>query len=96
MTFTMALGMIAGTLTTLAYLPQLLKTWRSKSAEDISWGMLITLWIGIVLWLVYGSYTHDLPVICANVVTLLFASVILGLKIKYKRAQQTVNQPVTK
>ncbi|NEQ30922.1 MAG: hypothetical protein F6K04_07955 [Leptolyngbya sp. SIO4C5] len=81
---TTTLGLIAGSLTTIAYLPQLVKTWKTKSAEDISWGMLITLCLGISLWLVYGSYIHDLPVICANVVTLALASIILGLKVYYR------------
>lgn len=79
------LGLTAGTLTTLAYLPQLFKTWKSKSADDISWIMLITLCIGIVLWLVYGTYVHDVPVIAANLTTLFFTSLILTLKIRYRR-----------
>ncbi|MGJ3247808.1 MAG: SemiSWEET transporter [Elainellaceae cyanobacterium] len=78
------LGLTAGTLTTLAYLPQLFKTWKSKSADDISWIMLITLCIGIVLWLVYGTYVHDVPVIAANLTTLFFTSLILTLKIRYR------------
>ena len=78
------LGLVAGALTTAAYFPQLIKTWRSKSAGDISWTMLITLCMGIVLWLVYGVYVHDLPVILANVLTLVFTSVILILKIRYR------------
>ena len=86
MEFTTTLGLIAGSLTTIAYLPQLIKTWKSKSADDLSWSMLITLCVGIVLWLVYGSYVHDIPVICANVVTLILSSIILGLKIRYKRS----------
>ncbi|MEB3355163.1 MAG: SemiSWEET transporter [Synechococcales bacterium] len=85
------LGLVAGSLTTIAYLPQLLKTWRSKSAEDISWSMLITLCLGIVLWLVYGSYVHDLPVILANVVTLMLTSFILVLKIRYRRCRQYID-----
>ncbi|MBD2124151.1 SemiSWEET transporter [Trichocoleus sp. FACHB-262] len=86
MEFTTTLGLIAGSLTTIAYLPQLIKTWKSKSADDLSWSMLITLCVGIVLWLVYGSYVHDIPVICANIVTLVLSSIILGLKIRYKRS----------
>jgi MtN3 and saliva related transmembrane protein len=78
------LGIVAGTLTTLAYLPQVIKTWRSKSADGVSWSMLIILCVGIALWLVYGLYVHDMPVIFANVVTLLLSSIILGLKIRYE------------
>ena len=81
--FTTTLGLVAGVLTTLAYLPQLIKTWQSKSADDLSWSMLIILCIGIILWLIYGFSVHDIPLIAANIVTLLIASVILVLKIKY-------------
>lgn len=84
MNTTTALGLFAGLLTTIAYLPQLIKTWKTKSADDISWSMLITLCVGIVLWLVYGSSVHDLPLIAANIVTLVFSSSILILKIRYK------------
>lgn len=79
-----ALGLFAGLLTTIAYLPQLIKTWKTKSADDISWSMLITLCIGIVLWLIYGAYVHDVPLIAANVATLVFSSSILILKIRYR------------
>ncbi len=82
--FTTTLGLVAGVLTTIAYLPQLIKTWQSKSAQDLSWSMLIILCIGIILWLVYGVSVHDVPIIAANIVTLLLASVILVLKIRYK------------
>ncbi len=78
------LGLVAGVLTMIAYLPQLIKTWKSKSADDLSWSMLIILCTGIVLWLVYGIYIHNLPVIAANVVTFVFATIILVLKIRYK------------
>lgn len=83
---TTTLGIVAGTLTTLAYLPQVIKTWRSKSADGVSWSMLIILCLGIALWLVYGLYVHDMPVIFANVVTLLLSSIILGLKVRYEGA----------
>jgi MtN3 and saliva related transmembrane protein len=82
---TTALGLVAGVLTTLAYLPQLIKTWKSRSANDLSWSMLIILCTGIVLWLVYGFWVHDIPIIAANVVTFLFAAIILFLKIRYNK-----------
>ncbi|OUL18961.1 hypothetical protein BV372_33880 [Nostoc sp. T09] len=82
--FITILGLTAGVLTTIAYLPQLIKTWKSKSAEDLSWSMLIVLCTGIILWLVYGTYVHDIPIIAANIVTFLFAGMILVLKIKYR------------
>ncbi|MEM1426985.1 MAG: SemiSWEET transporter [Cyanobacteria bacterium P01_H01_bin.130] len=80
---TTLLGISAGFLTTMAYFPQVMKTWQSKSAEDMSWTMLVALCVGIVLWLVYGLEVHDTPVIVANIVTLMFTTTILGLKIAY-------------
>jgi MtN3 and saliva related transmembrane protein len=77
------LGLIAGTLTTIAFLPQLVKTWKSKSAKDVSFGMLSIFGTGVVLWIGYGILISALPVILANVVTLLLVSAILLLKIKY-------------
>lgn len=83
--FTTTLGLVAGVLTTIAYLPQLIKTWQSKSADDLSWSMLIILCVGIVLWLVYGFSVRDIPIVAANIVTFVLASVILVLKIRYKQ-----------
>jgi MtN3 and saliva related transmembrane protein len=90
--FITLLGLIAGILTTLAYLPQALKTWKSRSADDISWSMLIILSVGIVLWLVYGVWIRDIPLIVANVVTFFLTSLILILKIRYKKAARAIDQ----
>ena len=79
----MLLGLAAGTLTTIAFCPQLIKTWKTKSARDMSFGMLTTFCTGVFLWLVYGLLIHSIPVIVANVVTLVLAGAILALKIKY-------------
>lgn len=79
-----ALGIVAGSLTTFAYLPQVLKTWRSRSADGMSWSMLIILCVGISLWLVYGVYANDMPLILANLFTLIFSSAILAVKIRYE------------
>jgi MtN3 and saliva related transmembrane protein len=84
MDLTTVLGLVAGSLTTMAYLPQVVKTWRSRSADGMSWSMLVVLCIGISLWLVYGLYAHDTPVILANLLTLLFSSAILAMKIRYE------------
>ena len=78
------LGLVAGTLTTLAFLPQLLKIWQTKSAKDISFNTLIMFNIGIFLWLIYGIYLNALPIILANLFTLIFNMIIVWLKIRYK------------
>lgn len=77
-----ATGLVAAFLTTLAFLPQVLQTWRSKSTADLNLGMLVALASGVALWLVYGLGTGQLPVILANGATLLFVMVLLGLKLR--------------
>lgn len=74
-------GLIAGTLTTAAWLPQLWRTWQSRSAEDVSWGYLITITVGFATWLTYGVLADDLAVIVSNVVTLVLVSVLIRLKL---------------
>ncbi|BAZ38828.1 hypothetical protein NIES4101_47730 [Calothrix sp. NIES-4101] len=78
------LGLVAATLTTFSFVPQMLKTWQRKSAQDVSFLMLITFNAGIFLWLIYGISLNALPIILANAITLLFNLIILWLKIKYK------------
>jgi MtN3 and saliva related transmembrane protein len=80
------LGLVAGALTTLAFLPQLFKVWRSRSARDISATWLVTFSSGILLWLIYGILVNALPIILANSVTLALTLVILFFKLKFKRS----------
>ena len=82
--FTTALGLVAGTLTTLSFLPQLVKAWKTRSTHDISFGMLALFSAGLVLWIVYGVIVTDVPVIAANSVTLVFVGLILALKLRYR------------
>jgi MtN3 and saliva related transmembrane protein len=84
MDFKTILGYAAGALTTLAFLPQLIKVWKTKSTKDISLIMFVVICTGIFLWLVYGLLINSLPIILANVVTLIIASMILIFKIRYK------------
>ena len=79
----MVTGLIVGLLTTIAFIPQLAKTWKSKSAKDVSLVMFMTFTTGVLLWLIYGVLIQAPPLIAANVVTLLLAAAILGLKIRY-------------
>lgn len=77
------IGFVAGTLTTISFIPQVLKTWKDKSAKDISLTMFLLFSIGILLWLIYGLGKNELPIIVPNFVTLVLASTILGFKFKY-------------
>jgi MtN3 and saliva related transmembrane protein len=76
-------GSIAAFCTTTAFVPQLIRVWRLKSARDISLNMFLLFSFGELMWLVYGLLIHSVPVILANVVTLLLALWILVLKLRY-------------
>ncbi len=77
------LGTVAGTLTTLAFIPQVVKTWRSRSTADISAGMFVLFTSGVLLWLIYGIALHALPIILANGVTLALSLAILVMKLRF-------------
>ncbi len=77
------IGAVAGTLTTIAFVPQVVKTWRSGSAEDISLFMFLLFSTGVGLWLAYGIAIGSAPVIAANAVTLMLALSILALKVRH-------------
>ncbi len=78
------LGTIAGALTTMSFIPQVLKTWRSRSANDISVGMFVLFSLGVILWLVYGVLIHATPIVLANSITLMLAGSILAMKFVFK------------
>jgi MtN3 and saliva related transmembrane protein len=76
------LGYVAACLTTLAFVPQVMKTVKTKSTDDISLIMFLMFNLGIVLWLIYGVILESKPIILANTVTGIFALIILGYKIR--------------
>jgi MtN3 and saliva related transmembrane protein len=82
-----ATGFVAALLTTFAFLPQVVQTWRSRSTAGLSLPTLVAMTAGIVLWLIYGLGTRQLPVVLANVVTLALVAVLLTLKLRDVRAQ---------
>ena len=77
-------GLVAALLTTISFVPQLVKAWQSRSTHDISLWMFGLFCSGIILWLVYGVLIDSLPVILANSCTLLLAGGILFLRIKFE------------
>lgn len=79
------LGLVAGGLTTVAFVPQVLKIYASKSGEDISLGMMLIFSLGVILWLVYGLLILSKPLIIANIITLSLSSAIVYLKVRYAR-----------
>ena len=83
MSFVSLVGFAAGTLCTLAYLPQALHSFRTKSVSDISLAMLVSLNIGLLLWVAYGVMIRSLPLILPNVVTFLLAFPLLVMKLRF-------------
>ncbi|MCP3476364.1 SemiSWEET transporter [Bradyrhizobium sp. CCGUVB1N3] len=77
------LGFAAATCTTLAYAPQFIKVWKTRSTVDISLGMFLVLILGLVLWLIYGLLSGDAPLVAANAITIVIAGGILVMKLKY-------------
>jgi MtN3 and saliva related transmembrane protein len=78
------LGLLAGCLTTISFLPQVIKVWKTRSTKDISLGMFSIFVTGVTLWSIYGVIKNDIPIIVANTTVFVLASIILGFKLKYK------------
>ncbi len=78
------IGFMAAILTTIAFLPQVIKAWKTKSTHDLSYVMIFIFFAGVSLWLVYGLMVSDRPVTFANAFTLVLITVLLFLKLKYK------------
>ena len=78
------LGLIAAILTTAAFVPQVYKTWKTKSVDDISLTMYSVLFVGLILWLIYGISLNSLPIIIANSVTGVLVLLVIIFKFRYK------------
>lgn len=77
-------GLIAATLTTISFVPQVYKIWKTKSAEGVSLTMFLLFFTGVLLWLVYGVYLNSLAMIVANIVTAVLSIIIIYYKLKLK------------
>lgn len=77
------IGIVAGCFTAFATLPQIIKTWRSKDASDISVFMFSVLLAGLILWIIYGFMRSDMPIILTNVVAAILNATMIILKIRY-------------
>ena len=82
--YTDIIGYMAAFGTTVSFLPQAIKTIQTKDTSGISLYMYMLFTAGTFLWLMYGFMSHSLPVAVANVITFIFASIILVYKLKYK------------
>jgi MtN3 and saliva related transmembrane protein len=75
------LGFLAGILTTVSWLPQVVRSWRTRSTRDFSWPYLLVFTSGVVLWIVYGFLRDDLAVLLTNTVTLCLLLFMISLKL---------------
>jgi MtN3 and saliva related transmembrane protein len=80
---TSLVGFAAGFLTTVAFVPQVLKMWRTRSAKDVSLPAFATFSIGLAGWLAFGILKQDPPIVLWNAVTLLLAAAILAMKVRF-------------
>jgi MtN3 and saliva related transmembrane protein len=78
------LGLAAGTLTTISFVPQVVRVWKSRSTKDLSLGMFLLFTLGVLLWSIYGFILMQWPIILANVITLCLSCIILWFKVRYK------------
>jgi MtN3 and saliva related transmembrane protein len=79
-------GIVAGVLTSLAAIPQVVKTLKSRHVRDISIWQPLLITIGVALWMIYGILIRDLPLIVANITPLVCNAILTGLKIHYGRS----------
>jgi MtN3 and saliva related transmembrane protein len=78
-------GILSVVLTTISWLPQLLKAWKTKSVEDISWLMLILYAVGISSWAIYGWLTTDWPIIITEILVLFQTFLLAYFKVRYRK-----------
>ncbi|KHD15376.1 SemiSWEET transporter [Clostridium butyricum] len=80
------IGTIAATLTTLGFLPQVFQVIKTKNTQGISLGMYLMTTTGIFLWAVYGFMNKDMPLLAANTISFISASIILYHKLRYNKS----------
>lgn len=78
------LGLVAGTITSVTFLPQVVKIWQTKSAKDLSLMMLLLLMLGVVLWLIYGLVVMSAAIIYTNSMVLAMSLIMLYFKLRFK------------
>ncbi|HMU71585.1 MAG TPA: SemiSWEET transporter [Ferruginibacter sp.] len=84
MTLVQFLGLAAGTITSITFLPQVIRIWQTKSVKDISMIMMILLLVGTSCWLTYGILLNDVAIIYTNVMVLLMSLIMFYFKIRYR------------
>ena len=77
------IGAVASALTTIAFVPQVWRVWKTRSARDLSLPMYLIFTTGVVLWFVYGSLLGAAPIIVGNAITLVLAGTVIAMKLKF-------------
>ncbi len=84
-------GFAAATLSTIAFLPQVIKTWKTRSAKDVSYALLLTFSTGCFCWVIYGYQTNAKPVMIANAFTLTLNLAILAMKFTFENESNVIS-----
>ncbi|MGZ4788227.1 MAG: SemiSWEET family sugar transporter [Terriglobales bacterium] len=79
------IGYLAGSCTTLSFVPQVLRAWRTRHANDIAWGWLIIFQVGLGLWLAYGMILRNWPMILANSITMALCTMLMLMKHRFAK-----------
>ena len=81
---TIIIGYIAGLLTTVSFVPQVIRSWKLRETRDLSLAMLLLFALGVCLWTIYGVWIDSLPIIAANLISLVLILFLLWLKLRYQ------------
>lgn len=84
MDFIVIIGLVAGTLTTVSFVPEVYKAWRTKSTRDLSSAWMITLAAGQFVWIAYGVLVNSVPLILANSISVFLSLLLISFKLRYK------------
>ena len=84
-------GFAAATLSTIAFLPQVIKTWKTQSAKDVSYALLLTFSTGCLCWVIYGYQVEAKPVMIANAFTLTLNLAILAMKFTFENESNAIS-----
>lgn len=82
------IGLFAALMTTISFIPQVIKSWKTKSVEDVSMIMYVILMTGQFSWLVYGILIKSLPLILSDFIVFVLTIIMLFFKFKYKKQKQ--------
>ncbi len=82
---TETVAIIATMLVVISYLPQIIKAFRTKSLEDVSWGFLIIIFLGVICWVIYGILKDDMTFMISNILLAILQLVLIVMKIRYSK-----------